>query len=126
MQDILSYIDANNLTGLCVGLCTFLVIGLFHPIVIKAEYHWGVRSWWVFLVVGLAAACDRGRHVCFDVVGSGGVFVVLEYSGDVPAARAGAQRVVSGESQKEEKVAHIIIIKKIQDHDRNFLWQLYR
>ncbi len=56
MQDILSYIDANNLTGLCVGLCTFLVIGLFHPIVIKAEYHWGVRSWWVFLVAGLAAA----------------------------------------------------------------------
>lgn len=56
VQDILTYIDSENLTGLCIGLCTFLVIGLFHPIVIKAEYHWGVRSWWIFLVAGLAAA----------------------------------------------------------------------
>ncbi len=31
----------------------FLIIGLFHPIVIKAEYHFGRRSWWCFLVAGL-------------------------------------------------------------------------
>lgn len=44
-----------NFAGLIVGVCTFLIIGLFHPIVIKAEYHWGVKCWWVFLVVGIAA-----------------------------------------------------------------------
>ena len=44
-----------NFAGLIVGVCTFLIIGFFHPIVIKAEYHWGVKCWWVFLVVGIAA-----------------------------------------------------------------------
>ncbi|MDO4930391.1 MAG: DUF4491 family protein [Bacteroidales bacterium] len=42
--------------GLLLGLATFLVIGIFHPIVIKAEYYYGTRLWWVFLIVGLAGA----------------------------------------------------------------------
>ncbi len=33
---------------------TFLIIGLFHPIVVKAEYYWGTRCWWIFLVLGIA------------------------------------------------------------------------
>ena len=44
-----------NFSGLLVGLATFLIIGLFHPIVIKSEYHFGVRCWWVFLFVGVTA-----------------------------------------------------------------------
>lgn len=39
--------------GLLIGISTFLIIGLFHPVVIKAEYYWGTRCWWVFLVLGL-------------------------------------------------------------------------
>ena len=42
-----------NLTGVIVGLATFLVIGLFHPIVIKAEYYLGTKCWWAFLVAGI-------------------------------------------------------------------------
>ena len=44
-----------NLIGLLVGLATFLIIGLFHPLVIKAEYYIGVRSWWLFLLLGIGA-----------------------------------------------------------------------
>ncbi len=40
--------------GLMIGLATFLIIGLFHPIVIKAEYYFGVKCWWWFLVLGIA------------------------------------------------------------------------
>ena len=43
-----------NITGLIIGLVTFLVIGLFHPLVIKAEYYLGVKSWWIFLLLGIA------------------------------------------------------------------------
>ena len=43
-----------NFEGLVIGVCTFLIIGLFHPIVIKAEYYFGVKVWWVFLLLGLA------------------------------------------------------------------------
>ena len=43
-----------NFTGLLIGVATFLCIGLFHPLVIKAEYYFGVKSWWAFLLGGMA------------------------------------------------------------------------
>lgn len=42
-----------NFNGILVGVVTFLLIGLFHPIVIKAEYYFGKKCWPVFLVAGL-------------------------------------------------------------------------
>ncbi len=45
-----------NFSGLIVGLATFLIIGICHPIVIKAEYHFGKGCWWVFLLAGLGFA----------------------------------------------------------------------
>ncbi|MBQ5879713.1 MAG: DUF4491 family protein [Alistipes sp.] len=47
------FLATYNLTGLAIGIATFLIIGLFHPLVIKGEYHFGVGCWWVFLVMGL-------------------------------------------------------------------------
>lgn len=41
-------------SGLLIGICTFLIIGFFHPVVVKTEYYWGTKFWWVFLVVGIA------------------------------------------------------------------------
>jgi len=46
-------IETYNLTGIIIGLITFLIIGLFHPLVIKGEYHFGVKCWWVFLLFGI-------------------------------------------------------------------------
>lgn len=45
-----------NFSGLLVGLATFLIIGFFHPIVIKAEYYLGTGCWWIFLIGGIAFA----------------------------------------------------------------------
>lgn len=45
-----------NFSGLLVGLATFLIIGFFHPIVIKAEYYLGTGCWWIFLIDGIAFA----------------------------------------------------------------------
>ncbi|WP_331488242.1 DUF4491 family protein [Chakrabartyella piscis] len=36
-----------------MGLATFLIIGMFHPIVIKTEYYIGKKAWPVFLIVGV-------------------------------------------------------------------------
>ena len=44
-----------NYEGILLGAGAFLCIGIFHPLVIKAEYYFGVRSWWAFLIVGIAA-----------------------------------------------------------------------
>ena len=41
-----------NYLGIIIAVTTFLVIGLFHPIVIKAEYYFGVKCWWAFAFAG--------------------------------------------------------------------------
>lgn len=57
-----------NLTGLIIGAATFLCIGAFHPIVIKAEYHCGTSCWWAFLVLGLI--CIGASLFVDSIVGS--------------------------------------------------------
>ena len=49
------FLQSCHILGLAIGLCTFLIIGLFHPVVIKSEYHFGTRCWWVFLLLGIVA-----------------------------------------------------------------------
>ena len=44
-----------NFSGVEIGVATFLIIGLFHPLVITAEYYIGVKSWWLFLLLGIVA-----------------------------------------------------------------------
>lgn len=42
-----------NTTGLLIGFFAFIIIGLFHPIVIKCEYYFSEKVWVVFLFAGL-------------------------------------------------------------------------
>ncbi|MDE6811659.1 MAG: DUF4491 family protein [Muribaculaceae bacterium] len=48
----MEFIETYNLTGLIIGLCTFLIIGLFHPLVIKGEYYYGEKIKWAFAIGG--------------------------------------------------------------------------
>lgn len=41
------------LHGVILGLVSFLTIGIFHPIVIKAEYHFSEKIWPVFALAGI-------------------------------------------------------------------------
>lgn len=50
---MIEFLTTHHLLGLIIGIGTFLVIGLFHPIVIKAHYHWGTGCWWIFLLLGI-------------------------------------------------------------------------
>ncbi|MGL5262424.1 MAG: DUF4491 family protein [Bacteroides sp.] len=49
----MEFLNDYSLAGLFIGICTFLIIGVFHPIVVKAEYYWGTKCWWIFLVLGI-------------------------------------------------------------------------
>lgn len=42
-----------NLKGIIIGISSFIVIGVFHPIVIKTEYYFGKKAWPAFLIAGL-------------------------------------------------------------------------
>ena len=46
---------AMNYQGILIGGAAFIIIGIFHPVVVKAEYHLGTRIWPLFLVVGAVA-----------------------------------------------------------------------
>jgi hypothetical protein len=51
---MMQFIETYHLTGVLLGLITFLIIGLFHPLVIKGEYYFGVKCWWAFALLGIA------------------------------------------------------------------------
>jgi hypothetical protein len=42
-----------HFVGIIIGVATFFIIGLFHPLVIKGEYYFGVGCWWAFALVGV-------------------------------------------------------------------------
>lgn len=63
-------------TGVIIAVTTFLIIGIFHPIVMKTEYYTGTRYWWVprcrhhlhrSCLPGCQRAllCHTGRSRCF-------------------------------------------------------------
>ncbi|MDR1863690.1 MAG: DUF4491 family protein [Treponema sp.] len=43
-----------ELTGILIGLIAFAVIGIFHPLIIYGEYHFGTKIWPLFLFAGLS------------------------------------------------------------------------
>ena len=52
---MMEFLEAYNLAGLVIGVATFLIIGLFHPLVIKGEYYFGVGCWWAFALMGVVS-----------------------------------------------------------------------
>ena len=87
------FISEWHLEGLLIGLFTFLIIGLFHPLVIKGEYYFGRPVKWAFLAGGivflaatlwlgprsvtLSALCGVTAFSCFwsiKAVGQAGTF----------------------------------------------------
>lgn len=58
----------HHILGLAIGLATFLIIGLFHPLVIKGEYYFGTGCWWVFAIFGVALSA--ASYLVADVLWS--------------------------------------------------------
>lgn len=53
MDSITDFLSNYGLAGLFIGFATFLIIGLFHPLVIKGEYYFGEKIKWAFLAGGI-------------------------------------------------------------------------
>lgn len=63
---------ALNWGGFIIGISAFLIIGVFHPIVIKTEYYFGKRVWPVFLIIGICLAIGSlfiKGHMASSIVG---------------------------------------------------------
>ena len=46
----MEFLAQYNLTGIVIGIATFLIIGIFHPMVTKGEYYFGVKILWSTLL----------------------------------------------------------------------------
>lgn len=73
-----------NYFGLITAISTFFIIGFFHPIVIRSEYHFGTRCWWVFLVTGLIfigislLIASQTASIVLGVIGCSCLWSILE------------------------------------------------
>lgn len=73
-----------HFTGIIIAAACFLVIGLFHPIVIKTEYHTGTRYWWMFLMAGIACiaaalfVADAIVSAVLGVIGASALWSIKE------------------------------------------------
>lgn len=47
------FLSLFNTEGVIIGIFTFLIIGLYHPLVIKGEYYFGRKVRWWFLIAGI-------------------------------------------------------------------------
>ncbi len=41
-----------NIQGFLIGLVSFFLIGIFHPVVKLAEYRFGLKAWPAFVISG--------------------------------------------------------------------------
>ena len=41
-----------NFEGAAIGLLVFMIIGVFHPMVIKTEYYFGKKVWPIYFIIG--------------------------------------------------------------------------
>ena len=41
--------------GILIGLLSFAIIGIFHPLVVKTEFYYGKHLWIIFLILGVVA-----------------------------------------------------------------------
>lgn len=73
----MDFIIDNHLQGLVIGICTFLIIGMFHPIVVKAEYYWSTRCWWLFSFLGIAGVISS---LCIENVVISSLLGVFAFS----------------------------------------------
>ena len=58
-----------NYEGVLIGLISFFIIGVFHPIVIKGEYYFSKKIWPAFLILG-GIALYASVHMEYIVYGA--------------------------------------------------------
>ncbi|WP_320646688.1 DUF4491 family protein [Synergistes jonesii] len=93
-----------NCFGILIGLTSFVVIGVFHPVVIKCEYYFSERIWPLFLAGGLAfcVASLFAEHLLLSAV-LGVVGFTLLWS--IHELKVQAKRVEKGWFPKNPKRA---------------------
>ena len=95
-----------NWNGLLIGIGTFLLIGCFHVVVIKSEFHFGKKVWPVFVVVGcliLAGSVFLTHPIANALTADAGHLLPVDREGAVRAGGAGGKGLVPQQPQAVER-----------------------
>ena len=98
-------IPALHFEGFIIGLTAFLLIGVFHPVVIRVEYHFGKRVWPLFLTAGIAAVVlslffqERIPSVVLGVLGFALLWSTIELFKQ-------HERVLKGRAKRNPKITY--------------------
>ena len=95
----MEWFSTCHIDGIIIGICTFLIIGFFHPIVIKAEYYFGTRCWWWFLLLGIAGIA--ASLFISDILISSRIFILLDNQRNIRPTQTCAERMVPDEPETE-------------------------
>ena len=102
----MEWLSTCHIDGIIIGICTFLIIGMFHPIVIKAEYYFGTRCWWWFLVLGIAGIIAS--------IWSFRIFILLDNQRNIRPTQTCAERMVPDEPETETGIRRKLRIENYQ------------
>ena len=70
--------------GIIISIITFICIGIFHPIVIKAEYYFTKKIWPIFLISGIVfviLSIFINQYIircCFGILGISCLWSIIE------------------------------------------------
>ena len=84
-----------HIGGVLIGLISFLIIGICHPLVIKGEYYFSAKIWPIFLAAGI---CFLGLSLLVsNAVGSAALGVAgFSCLWSIKELKEQAQRVEKG------------------------------
>jgi hypothetical protein len=93
-----------NWTGIWVAVFSYVIIGIFHPLVIKAHYHFTENIWPVFLVSGVlllggSLFVPVTASILFSITGAACLWSIREL-------KEQTERVEKGWSPKNPKHSH--------------------
>jgi len=84
-----------NWSGTIIGVLAFLIIGLFHPIVIKCEYYFTWHIWPVFLAGGLMC-CIASLFVSGNILSGALAILGVTMLWSIGELKEQAERVKKG------------------------------
>jgi len=72
-----------NFTGILIALFSYVIIGIFHPIVIKCQYYFTDKIWPAFLAAGLlllvaSLFVQNTASVLLSIAGAGCLWSIHE------------------------------------------------
>jgi len=99
-------------SGIIIGGTSFLIIGMFHPIVIKCEYYFTEKIWPVFLIGGLISCAAAAFTASLEV---SAILAILGFTmlWSIGELRHQTKRVAKGWFPQNPKRINVIPSEKI-------------